>query len=110
MPILNVCVFFFNIYIYIYAIMETMGYPGYHQNGFVVTHTLGKSNSNGFVTTQIVYHVPKCMSCHKPIAMITEGAHCFYDCIYISLILLIARQQMVFTREELFEVVIESWP
>ena len=29
------------IYMYIYAIMKTMYPPGYHQNGFVATHTLG---------------------------------------------------------------------
>ena len=30
-----------------------------------------------------VHHVPKCMSCHKPIVEVTRRAHCFYDCIYI---------------------------
>ena len=25
----------------------------------------------------------KCMSCHKAMVVITERAHCFYDCIYI---------------------------
>ena len=30
-----------------------------------------------------VHHVPKCMSCHKAIVVITGGAHCFHDCIYI---------------------------
>ena len=33
------------------------------------------------VTT--VYHVPKCMSCHKTIVVITRRAHCFDDYIYI---------------------------
>ena len=28
-------------YIYIYAIMKTMCPPGYHNNDFVATHTLG---------------------------------------------------------------------
>ena len=27
-------------------------------------------------------HVPKCMSCHKAIVVITGRAHCFHDCIY----------------------------
>ena len=26
-----------------------------------------------------VHHVPKCMSCHKAIVVITGGAHCFHD-------------------------------
>ena len=34
------------------------------------------------------FHVPKCMSCHKAIVVITGRAHCFHDYIYITLILL----------------------
>ena len=34
-------------------------------------------------------HVPKCMSCHKAIVVITGRAHCFRDCIYITPILLL---------------------
>ena len=30
-----------------------------------------------------VHHVPKSMSCRKPIVVITGRAHCFYDYIYI---------------------------
>ena len=47
--------------------MKTMCPPGYHHNGFVAT----------------VHHVPKCMSCHKAIVVITGRAHCFHDYIYI---------------------------
>ena len=36
-----------------------------------------------------VHHVPKCMSWHKPILVITGRTHCFHDCIYITLILLL---------------------
>ena len=36
-----------------------------------------------------VHHVPKCMSCHKAIVMITGRAHCFQDNLYITLILLL---------------------
>ena len=36
-----------------------------------------------------VHHVPKCMSCHKALVVITRRAHCFYDDIYIMLILLL---------------------
>ena len=50
--------------------MKTMCPPGYHHNGFAATH------------------VPKCMSCHKTIVVITVRAHCFHDYIYITLILL----------------------
>ena len=44
---------------------------GYHHHGFVV------------------HHVPKCMSWHKAIVVITERAHCFHDNIYIMPILLL---------------------
>ena len=30
-----------------------------------------------------VHHVPKCMSCHKAIVVITGRAHCFHDYIII---------------------------
>ena len=36
-----------------------------------------------------ISHVPKCMSCHKTIVVITGRAHCFHDNIYITLILLL---------------------
>ena len=36
-----------------------------------------------------VHPVPKCMSCHKAIVVITGRAHCFHDCIYIMLNLLL---------------------
>ena len=47
---------------------------GYHHNDFVATDALG----------HIMYHtscdhVPKCMSCHKVIVVITGRAHCFHD-------------------------------
>ena len=51
--------------------MKTMRSPGYHHNGFVATHALGH------------------MNCHKAIVVITGRAHCFHDCIYITLILLL---------------------
>ena len=59
----------------IYVIMKTMCPPGYHHNGFVATHALGLT----------VHHVPKCMSCHKAIVVITGRAHCFHDYIYICI-------------------------
>ena len=58
--------------------MKTMYPPGYHHNGFVATHAQG-------------FPMPKCMSCHKAIVVITGRAHCFHDYthiythIYISL-------------------------
>ena len=48
------------IYIYIYAIMKTMCPPGYH-----------------------VHHVPKCMSCHKAIVVITGGGDIVFMIAYI---------------------------
>ena len=34
-------------------------------------------------TDETVHRVPKCMSCHKAIVVITGRAHCFHDYIYI---------------------------
>ena len=45
--------------------MKAMCPPGYHHN-----HTW-------------THHVPKCMSCHKAIVVITGRAHYFHDYIYI---------------------------
>ena len=76
----------------IYVIMKTMCPPGYHHNGFVATHALGHMmyGYNHIPYTVItVHHVPKCMSCHKAIVLITGSAHCFHDYIYITLILLL---------------------
>ena len=53
--------------------MKTMCLPGYHHNGFVATHALGHMT---------VHHVPKCMSCHKAIAVIT-GKHIVFMITYI---------------------------
>ena len=63
---------------YIYVIMKTMCSPGYHHNGFVVTHALGH-----MMYGCAHHHVPKCMSCHKAIVVITGRAHFFHDYIYI---------------------------
>ena len=75
------------MYIYIYEIMKTMCPPSYHHNGFVATHALGHMMYGYIMIT--VHHVPKCMSCHKAIVVITGRAHCFHDFIYIKLILLL---------------------
>ena len=56
--------------------MKTMCPPGYHHNG-----SLWQLMHLGTCTS--VHHVPKCMSCHKAIVVITGRAHCFHDCIYI---------------------------
>ena len=50
--------------------MKIMCPPGYHHNGFVATHALG-------------HMMPKCMSCHKAIVVITGRVHCFHDYIHI---------------------------
>ena len=65
--------------------MKTMCPPGYHHNGFVATHALGHMT---YGCAQ-VHHVPKCMSCHKAIVVITGRAHCFHDYIYIYIYILI---------------------
>ena len=63
--------------------MKTMCPPGYHHNGFVATHALGHMMYGYIRTSCTVHHVPKCMSCHKAIVVITGRAHCFHDYMYI---------------------------
>ena len=63
--------------------MKTMCPSGYHHNGFVATHTLGHMKYG------TVHHVPKCMSCHKAIVVITGRAYCFHDNIYIYITLIL---------------------
>ena len=53
--------------------------PSFRPNGVLAIHAL----------RQYVYRLPKCMSCHRAIVVITEREHCFHDCIYITLILLL---------------------
>ena len=60
--------------------MKTMFPPGYHHTGFVAINALGHMMYDSF-NAQFVHHVPKCMSCHKTIVLITGKAHCFHDCI-----------------------------
>ena len=67
----------------IYAIMKTICPPGYHHNGFVVTHALGHD-----VRAHNRKSSAQCMSCHKAIVVITGRAHCFHDCIYIFIYIL----------------------
>ena len=48
----------------------------------------GSSFAQVFIMFPTVHHVPKCMSCHKAIVVITGRAHCFHDFIYITLVFL----------------------
>ena len=59
-----------------------------------------------------VHHVPKCMSCHKAIVLITRRVHGSHDKLYITLILLPQDLSTLFVCLSVFttEVVIESWP
>ena len=59
--------------------MKTMCPRSYHHDGFVATHAL-RHMMYGWAT---VHHVPKCMSCHKAIVVITGREHYFHDYIYI---------------------------
>ena len=93
----------------IYVTMKTMCPPGYHCNGSVATHALGHmmyhytllvpvnqtikllallvehSLVHWYQQCVTVNHVPKCMSCHKAIVVITGRAHCFHDYIYVCM-------------------------
>ena len=55
--------------------MKTMCPPSYHHNGFV-TVSLCVSCAQLYPT---IYHVPKCMSCHKAIVVMTGRVHYFHD-------------------------------
>ena len=56
--------------------MKTMCPPGYHHNGFVATHALGHHALGHHALGHALGHlVPKCMSCHKTIVVITNGHH-----------------------------------
>ena len=68
----------------IYAIMKKMCPPGYYYNGFVATRALGHMM---YIT---VYHVLKCVNCHKAIEVITGRAHCFHNCIYLYIFISIS--------------------
>ena len=59
-------------------------------NFIEITHqhllSLAANPANICVT---VHHVPKCMSCHKAIVVITGRAHCFHDRIYVMYIIIL---------------------
>ena len=67
------------IYIYIYICKNENNAPsGYHRNGFEAIHALGHM-MYGYImctwyvmVTSTVYHVSKCMRCHKAIAVIKK--------------------------------------
>ena len=43
----------------------------------------GHSLVNWYQQCVTVSHVPKFMSCHKDIVVVTGRAHCFHDCVYV---------------------------
>ena len=63
-----------------------------HDYGATLKHTLiHTTHARGHMMhgcAQAIHHVPRCMNCHKAIAVITGRAHCFHN-IYIMLILLL---------------------
>ena len=50
---------------------------------YIIMHHLGITNVIN------VHHVPKCMSCHKAIVVITRMPYCFHNYIYTTPILLL---------------------
>ena len=55
-----------------------------------------------------VHHVPKCMSCHNAIVVITGRAHCFHDYIYITLILLLWDLSTLCVVDHLWPLILRS--
>ena len=51
--------------IYIYEIMKTMCPPGYHHNGFVVTHALGHMMYGLCPSAQVVMCTRSCAQVHQ---------------------------------------------
>ena len=71
----------------IYAIIKTMSPPQLSTQWLC-----GNSCTRTYDTCTLctaVHHVPKCISCHKAIVVITGRAHCFHECIYIMPIFLL---------------------
>ena len=84
-------IYIYNIYIYtyIYICICIYMYICNHENNVITTMGLWQLMHLGIT----VRHVPKCMSCHKAIVVITGRAHCFHvsmiTYIHITLILLL---------------------
>ena len=65
----------------VYVIIKTMCPLGYHHDEFVATHALVyimyRSSWLWFIISSCmvhtIHHVPKCMSCHKEVMVITGG-------------------------------------
>ena len=79
-----VCVY---IYIYIHGQKGFMTYKALkscnHENNVPSQLSPQSLCANSCTSAHDVRHVPKCMSCHKTIVVITRRAYCFHDCIYI---------------------------
>ena len=82
--------------------MKTMCFPGYHHNGFVATHALGRMMYGSTLLVPMNQRVLKKQSKERNesghklstthrvlIVVITRRTHCFHNCVYITLILLL---------------------
>ena len=66
----------------LFALMHT--YINLHLYAYINIHIYA-----AYVYIYAVYHVPKCMSCHKAIVVINGRVHSFHDCIYTMPVLLL---------------------
>ena len=55
-----------------------------------------------------LHHVPKCMSCHKAIVVITGRACCFHDTIYIMSVLLLWDLSTLCVMDHLWPLILHS--
>ena len=69
-----ICIYMLFIYIYIYIFNHESKVPSRLPPQWLC----GNSCTWGHDV-----HLPKYMSCHKAIVVITGRAHCFHDCTYI---------------------------
>ena len=67
--------------------MKTLCPPGYHHNGFVATHALGHMMYGYTLLVPMNQRVLNKQN--KECKGHTGRAHCFHNCIYITLILLL---------------------
>ena len=96
---LYICIYIFMyIYIYIYILLHIyyahlafVRFDHYVCHGSLMTTyimLLAQLVENSLVHCQkqcvTVHHVPKCISCHEAIVVITGRAHCFHDFIYLN--------------------------
>ena len=74
-----------DIYIYIYIYINIYTHVYIYTCLYIYTHVYIYIYIYMYIYIYLL--VPKCISCHKAIVVITGKVHCFHDCMYITPIL-----------------------